>query len=165
ASYLTCNICVIPVIRAPYGSQITRSAALLAALRAVLRAALLAALDPHGVERPADHVIAHARQVAHAPAADEHDRVLLEVVALARDVGRDLLAVGEPHARHLAQRRVRLLRRLGLDLQAHAALLRAGLEHGRLGAPALVGASLAHELIDGGHRSRNEGLFIYAGTP
>src|SRR2546422_741786 len=31
-----------------------------------------------GVERAADDVVAHARQILHAPAADHHDRVLLQ---------------------------------------------------------------------------------------
>src|SRR2546430_3733165 len=44
--------------------------------------------------------------------------VLLEVVALARDVGADLHAVGEAHARDLAQRRVRLLDRKSTRLNS-----------------------------------------------
>ena len=40
------------------------------------------------VERAADDVVAHARQILHAAAADQHDRVLLQVVALAGDVAR-----------------------------------------------------------------------------
>src|SRR4051812_39003626 len=66
---------------------------LLALLRAVLAAAALAAVDAERVQRPADDVIPHARQVAHAPAADEDDRVFLKVVLLAGDVGGDFLAV------------------------------------------------------------------------
>src|SRR5260221_13897589 len=61
---------------------------LLRPLRAVLRARLLAVLHARGVERAADDVIAHAREVFDATAADQHDRVLLEVVPLARDVRR-----------------------------------------------------------------------------
>src|SRR5581483_3905771 len=60
------------------------------ALGAVLRTGLLAVLHPLGVEHPPDDVVPHPRQVADAAAADQHDRVLLEVVALARDVGRHL---------------------------------------------------------------------------
>src|SRR5438270_13996229 len=80
-------------------------------LHAVLRAGLLAVADAGGVQRPADHLVAEPRQVLDAPAADQHDRVLLQVVALAGDVGADLHTVGQPDAGHLAQRRVRLLRR------------------------------------------------------
>src|SRR5215471_14413961 len=72
-------------------------------LDAVLGARLLAVADAGGVERAAHHLVAHARQVLDAPAADQHDRVLLQVVALARDVGGDLDRAGDAHARHLAQ--------------------------------------------------------------
>src|SRR5215471_3638820 len=58
------------------------------------------------VLRPALAAIADARQVLHAAAADEHDRVLLQVVAFAADVARDLEAVREPHAGDLSHRGV-----------------------------------------------------------
>src|SRR6266851_8131657 len=122
------------------------------ALRAVLAAALLAAGDAHGVERAADDVVAHARQVLHAAAADHHHRVLLQVVAHARDVAGDLHPVGEPHARHLAQRRVRLLGSGGVDAGAHAALLRAAGHRGRLALVDHLLAPLADELADRRHQ-------------
>src|SRR6185369_16564547 len=84
-------------------------------LGAVLRAALLAVLHALRVERAAHDVIAHAGQVLDAPAADQHHRVFLQVVAFAADVADDLEAVGEAHLRHLAKRGVRLLRRRGVD--------------------------------------------------
>ena len=59
-----------------------------ALLRAVLGAALLAVGDARGVERRADHLVAVARQILDAPAADEHDRVLLQVVPLTRECRR-----------------------------------------------------------------------------
>src|SRR3954447_24951840 len=95
-------------------------------LHAVLGAGLLAVRHPGRVERAADDLVAHARQVLDAATAHEHDRVLLEVVALARDVDRDLHPVREPHARDLAQRRVRLLRGGGVDARADAPPLRRG---------------------------------------
>src|ERR1044071_7027948 len=101
---------------------------LLRALRAVLGARLLAVLHARGVERAADDVVPDAGEILDAAAADQHDRVLLQVVPLARDVRGDLHAVGEPHARDLAERRVRLLGRGGVHASANAALLRALLE-------------------------------------
>src|SRR3954451_23952309 len=95
-------------------------------LHAVLRASLLAVADAGGVERPAHDLVAHAGQVLDAAAADEHDRVLLEVVPLAGDVGGDLDAAGDADASHLAQSRVRLLRRGGVDARADAAALGRG---------------------------------------
>src|SRR3954454_15005675 len=129
-------------------------------LDAVLRTGLLAVRDAGRVERAAHDLVAHARKVLDAPAAYEHDRVLLEVVPLTRDVGRDLHPVRQPHARDLSQRRVRLLGRRRVDARADAAALRrrqpllaplAGLEARR--GDLLLGllASLADELIDARH--------------
>src|SRR5262249_48650633 len=120
-------------------------------LRAVAAARLLAAADTLGVERAADDLVANARQVLHPAAADEHDRVLLQVVADARDIGRDLDATGEPDAGHLAQRGVGLLRSGRVDARADAAALRAALERRRLGLADLVLPALADQLLDGGH--------------
>ncbi len=55
--------------------------------------ALLPLGDARGVQRPADDVVPDARKILHPAAADQHDRVLLEIVPLARDVGGDLDAV------------------------------------------------------------------------
>src|ERR1039457_3336742 len=46
-------------------------------LRAVLRARLLAIGDADRVERSANDVVAHAREVLHAASADHDDRVFL----------------------------------------------------------------------------------------
>src|SRR5262249_45616733 len=67
-----------------------RPCLLAVALGAVLGAGLLAVGHALGVVDAADDVVPHAGQVAHAAAADEDDGVLLEVVALAGDVGGDL---------------------------------------------------------------------------
>src|SRR5579872_7333190 len=123
----------------------------LRSLRAVLRSSLHASLDADRVERAADDVVTDARQILHAAAADEHQRVLLEVVPDARDVGRHLDAVRQPHAGDLAKRGVRLLRRLGEDAHAHAALLRAVLQRGALGLADDLLAPGADELTDSRH--------------
>src|SRR5690242_16987341 len=81
---------------APCGARQQRSSALFL-LRAVAAAGLLAVADTLGVERTADDLVTDAGQVTHTTAADEHDRVLLQVVADAGDVGRDLDAAGQAH--------------------------------------------------------------------
>src|SRR5689334_21583133 len=78
-------------------------------LRAVPTSRLLAVADTGGVERAADDLVANAGEILHTAAAHEHDRVLLEVVALTRDVGGDLHAAGEANTSDLAERGVRLL--------------------------------------------------------
>src|ERR687889_1861670 len=54
---------------------------LFGALGAVLGTGLPAVLDALRVEDSAKHVIADTGKVAHTPAADQHDAVLLQVVA------------------------------------------------------------------------------------
>ena len=122
--------------------------------------ALLTVGDARGVERPADDVVAEAREILHAAATDQDDRMLLQVVPVAGDVGADLDAVGEAHARDLPQRRVRLLGRHRRDARAHSALLRSTLERGRLCLVALVGAALANKLVHGRHGER---IWVKAG--
>src|SRR5437762_3210805 len=58
---------------------------LLGPLGAVLGTPLAAVGHARGVQRPADDVIAHAGEVLDAAAADQHHRVLLQVVTLPRD--------------------------------------------------------------------------------
>src|SRR3954470_12182571 len=95
-------------------------------LHAVLRAGLLAVRDTGRVERPAHDLVAHARQVLDAAATHEHDTVLLKVVALARDVARDLHAVRQAHTGDLAKGGVRLLRGGRVHARAHATALGRG---------------------------------------
>src|SRR5260221_12337253 len=93
-------------------------------LRAVERTAALAVLHPGGVERAADDVVLHRRKVRHCPTLDEHDRVLLEVVADARDVRRHFHSIRETDAGDLPKGGVRLLWGHGADDRADTALLR-----------------------------------------
>src|SRR5919107_2709952 len=134
------------------GAGPLRGISALLLLRAVSAPRLLAVLDALGVERAADDLVADAGEVLHPAAADEHDRVLLEVVADTGDVRRHLDAAGEPHTSHLAERRVRLLGRGRVDARADPPPLRRTLEGGRLVLRHLVLAALADQLLDCGHR-------------
>src|SRR3989442_13297133 len=80
-----------------------------AALRAVARARLLAVADAARVQRASDDLVPNAWKVLHPASSHEHDGVLLEVVADARDVGRDLDARGQADPSDLAKGGVRLL--------------------------------------------------------
>src|ERR1700754_4520068 len=92
-----------------FGAGPLRGISALLLLGAVAATGLLAVLHTLGVERAADDLVADTGKVLPPAAADEHDRVLLEVVAHARDVRRDLDAAGQAHAGDLAQSGVRLL--------------------------------------------------------
>src|SRR5688572_5343088 len=143
--------------------------ALHAVLGAPLRAARLVGVGgascAGGIERPADDVVADAGQVLHTTAADEHDGVLLQVVAFTGDIGDHLDPVREPHARDLAQRRVRLLRRRRVDAHADAALLRAFLESRRSRLRLDLAAALANQLVDRRHFSTKSGYLTHVGQP
>src|SRR5580658_2266816 len=120
-------------------------------LGAVFRPALLAVLDSLRVEHAAQDVVADARQVLDPAAADHDHRMLLQIVAFARDIADDLEAVGQPHLGDLAQRRIRLLRRRRIDARAHAALLRARLEMAGFLAVGLRLPRLADQLANRRH--------------
>src|SRR5258705_2640200 len=117
----------------------------------VLRTALPASRHPRGVQGPPDDVVPDAREVLHAAPADEHDRVLVQVVADPGDVGRHLEAVGQADARDLPERRVRLFRGRGVHADAHPTLLGTGLHGGRLGLLAHRLAALPDQLVNRRH--------------
>src|SRR5215216_898565 len=120
----------------------------LLALGAVARAGLPAVADALGVEGAADDLVADAGKVLHPAPADEHDGVLLQVVANAGDVGGDLDAAGQPHPAHLAQRRVGLLGRGRIDARADSPPLGRALQRRRLGLLDLALTALADQLGD-----------------
>src|SRR5690606_23665664 len=121
------------LINGRLGAGPLRGISALLLLGAVAAAGLLAVLHTLGVEGAADDLVAHTGQVLHTTATDEHHRVLLQVVALARDVRRDLDRAGQANTRDLTQRGVRLLRGRGVHAGAHATTLRAPLEGRGLG--------------------------------
>src|SRR5438105_1386318 len=92
--------------------------------RTVLRTALFAVRDSGGIKRAPYDVIADAGQIFHAAAANQHNRVLLQIVADARNVRGDLDPVRQPDARHLPQRRIWLLWRRSVHSRTNTAFLR-----------------------------------------
>src|SRR4051794_23711437 len=133
------------------GAGPLRGMSALLLLRAVPAASLLAVLHALRVERAADDLVADTGKVLHPAAADEHDRVLLEVVTDARDVRGDLDAARQAHTGDLAEGGVGLLGGGRVDAGADAAALRAALEGGRLGLRRLVAPAVADQLLNGGH--------------
>src|SRR5205085_2892539 len=122
-------------------------------LGAVLRAGLPAVLDALGVEDAAKHVVAHTGKIAHTAATDQHDAVLLEVVALTGDVADHFALIGQADLGHLAQRRVRLFRGRPIDAGADAALLRVLLHRRDLRLGLLRFATLADQLVNRRHEA------------
>src|SRR6185312_3989356 len=135
------------------GAGPLRGMSALLLLRAVAAASLLAVAHALRVQRTTDDLVANAGEVLHPAAPHEHDRVLLQVVPDARNVGGDLDAVAGPDAGHLAQRRVGLLRGGGINARADATPLRAALERRRLRLAQLRLPALADQLLDRRHRA------------
>ena len=65
---------------------------------------MFAIANAGGIERATDDLVADAWQILNAAAADEHDRVLLQVVAFAWDVSGYFGAAGDAYTGNLAQR-------------------------------------------------------------
>ncbi|EDT88871.1 hypothetical protein BIFLAC_04596 [Bifidobacterium animalis subsp. lactis HN019] len=121
---------------------------LLRLLCSVQGTTLLAVLDALGIECTTHDVVTHARQILDTAAAHEHDGVLLQVVAFARNIGGDFDAGAQTNTSDLTQCRVRLLRGGGVNTRAHAATQRAALESQSLGLLRLCLASLADKLFN-----------------
>src|SRR5260363_112936 len=94
----------IPVLALPDDAALVLLPLCLGAFRTVFGARLLAILHTLRIQRAAHHVVAHARQILHATAADQHNRVLLQIMAFAANIRNDLKTVCQSHLRHFAQR-------------------------------------------------------------
>src|SRR5258706_1813990 len=127
----------------------------------VYRAALLSVLDALRVEHAAQDVVAHAREILDAAAANEHDRMLLQIMALARDVAHHLIAVGETNLGHFAKLLVRLLRRRRVNAGADTPLLRTIGERRDLVALGLLAARFADQLIHRWHSCSSISLAVW----
>ncbi len=122
--------------------------------RAVFRTALFTIRHALRIERAAYRVVANARKVLNPATADQYDRVFLEVMADAWNVGGDFESVGQTNAANLAERGVRFLRSRGVNAGADTTALWAALEGWRFRLPSLVRASLTDQLIDRWHEMR-----------
>jgi len=77
-------------------------------------------------------VVTNTRKVLYTTAADEHDRVLLQVVSFTGDVSVDLFSVAETYTSNLTHSGVRFLRGSSVNPKAYATLLRASIQSARL---------------------------------
>ena len=148
-------------------AEIPRStllAGLFAALCSVKRTTLLPVGNALCIERTADDVITHTRQVAHSSAANQDNGVLLQIVPDSRNIADSLHPIGEFHLGNLTESGVRLFRRGRINLGANASLLRraeiclllrkgveAFLQNRRLRLVLLFLTAIANELIECWH--------------
>ena len=107
--------------------------------------------DSHRIERAADDVVTNTRKVLDASPANQHDRVLLQVVPFTGDVSVDFATIGQAHTSHLAQRRIRLLGCRGKDAQTHTAPLGGPHQVGGFRSRLLALTPPTNELLDRRH--------------
>src|SRR5690606_12158186 len=104
------------------------------------------------IEHAAQDVVANAGKVLHAAAADQNNRVFLQVVAFAGDVANGFVAVlGQADLGDLTQSRVGLLRGRRVDAGANAAALGRTFQSRDLVTGGLGLARLADQLVDRRH--------------
>ena len=88
---------------------------LLRPLSPVLGTTLLPVCDPYGVERAAHNMVPYSGEVLDPSPADEHDRVLLEIVPDAGYIRGYFHPVRKPDPCHLPECGIRFLRRVRVD--------------------------------------------------
>ena len=96
-------------------------------------------------------MILHTRQVLYTATPHQHNRVLLQVMPFAWNVGDHLNAIGQPHLGDLSKRGVRFFWRRSIDACAHAAPLGIALQRRRFCFPHLRVTAFAHQLLNGRH--------------
>lgn len=116
----------------------------LGTLGSVLGTTLCAVLNACGIECTANDMVAYTGEVLNTAAANEHDRVFLQIVAFAGDVGVHFLAIGETDTGNLTHCRVRFLRGGGVHAHTYAAALGARVESGALALVFQTDASFAY---------------------
>src|SRR5690349_9822289 len=73
-------------------------------------------------------MVTHTRKVFYTTTAHQHDRVLLQVVTISGDISNNLHFVGEANLGHITQRRVRLLKRSGINTGANSTAERTAIQ-------------------------------------
>ena len=134
--------------------DLLRPQLLLRTLCAVEGATLHTLGNASSVQSAADDMVTHARQIANLAAADQHNRVLLQVVTDTRNIAGTFDRVRQTNAGDFAQCGIRLLRGLRLNGQADAALLRTGLQNRRIRLAGYLYSTLADHLKDRRHRRK-----------
>jgi hypothetical protein len=74
----------------------------------------------HQIKRTANQMISHTRTILTSATTHKHDAVLLDIVALAGNIGRDTLSCREPHTSCFSLARVGLLGTCNTDFEADA---------------------------------------------
>ena len=126
AAVLQCND---PTAQRSYSKAVWRSLLFrLRSLSTVFRTTLQTICYTGGIQRTTYDVITNTRQVFYTTATYHYNTVLLQVVALTRDVSIHLLGVGQTYTRHLTQCGIRFLRGRRVNTYTNATTLRTAVQ-------------------------------------
>ena len=120
--------------------------------RTVLRTSLPPVSHSRCIQNTPDGVITNTGQILYAPPTNQHDRMFLEIMALASDVTGNFKAVRQSHSGNLPECRIRLLWSGRIYPSTHPSFLR-GLRqrrHSRLLDMSLT--RLPHKLVECWHK-------------
>ena len=126
---------------------------LLGPLGTVLAAALFAVVDPCRVQSAPHDGVTDTGKVFHPAAAHQNNRVLLKVVAFARNIGDDFYLVGQTNLGYFTEGRVRLLGRGGVNPGANAPSLWACAQSPGFALEFNFLPAFTNQLIDSWHNS------------
>lgn len=113
----------------------------------VLRAPLFSVTYTRGIKSSTDDVVTNSGQILHTPSPDHDDRVFLEVMSFARNVGCHFDSVCQTNARDLPQRGVGFLGSRRVNTRADSSPLRAALQRGSLALPSRLFSAPPYELV------------------
>ena len=100
-------------------------------------------------------MVTDSGQIFDTATTDQNDRVFLKVMALIRDIGDNLVAIGKAHFGNLAHGRIGLLGGARHDLNADAPAKGRVLQGWRLGLMLQFAAALTDQLVYGRHLVKN----------
>ena len=109
-----------------------RSGSWLRALSSIFRTTLRTSRHTRCIEGATNNMIANTRQIFHTPTAHHDDGVLLQIVPFTRDIGVNLLVVGQANTSNFTHRRIRFFRRGRVDTHTYPSSLRTGIQSRRL---------------------------------
>ena len=98
--------------------------------RSIFRTTLLPVRNPCSIKGPANNMISDTGKIFNTPSPNQHNRMLLEIMANSRNISRYLEPVRHPDTSDLSQGRVRFFRGSRIHPDTHTPPLRAASQCG-----------------------------------
>jgi len=119
----------------------------------VLGTTLFTICNPECIESASNDMVSHTGKVLYTTTANEHNRVLLQIVPDPRNIGGNFYTVCQTDAGDFAQGRIRLLGRRRIYANTNSALLGTALKGGSAGFFPDLFPPFSYQLVNRGHSS------------